>query len=491
MYSSYSEEEWEHHKNHLWCLWVKERRGMSSLVTEMAALGFNLSKRDYESHFRAWGFVQNIPKEAWKYIELKIEKRKREDKDSVAIVDGVLIPPKRLKKETSRHYYTRTEKITMPASPSPPAGPMTTVLASDTALHQHMLGRQYTFTNSVSQSQLQAPFSKLLNIVGWLTKTSPLSVTRLSNWFETWIPEKFLGEHILQAQRIMKSQYPDPVVSYLGLMVYMASNNHLDWQFDEVIFDQFMHSGILDQTLRPQHPFLREPVVKSFLEKILRFAVNTMHSKTLRWLLRLDVKLSKHLPLVLVSECGGEGRSSNMLDELLSSGSNPDEYCCQQHGTPMDYAAYRHDLFSLGTYVEHQRANRAQQPLNGRAFTSSPSTLSEVFLAIYTDDVPELAELQRGGFDFNVRNRWGMFPLGLAVFQDQYEVCEALLQMGASPNFDPSTIYDGDLPSGLHIAAAGGHWELCSLLLKHGANLHKPATQSTERHSKETNCYRQ
>lgn len=69
-------------------------------------------QREYISHFKSWNFAKNQPNETWKHVGLAVEKRKQDNKDSIAIVDGLIVPPKRLKHETSRHFYTQIEKAT-------------------------------------------------------------------------------------------------------------------------------------------------------------------------------------------------------------------------------------------------------------------------------------------------------------------------------------------------------------------------------------------
>ena len=67
----------------------------------------------------------------------------------------------------------------------------------------------------------------------------------------------------------------------------------------------------------------------------------------------------------------------------------------------------------------------------------------------------------------NVTNKHGSTPLHLASELGQKEVCEYLLQEGASVAVDA---VDGDGDSPLHCAAVGGHIEIYQLLLDKSAN---------------------
>jgi hypothetical protein len=60
-------------------------------------------KAQYERQFKKWGARKNLRETEWKFIHHRTQKRKREGKESVAYVDDILVPPKKLKKEVSRH----------------------------------------------------------------------------------------------------------------------------------------------------------------------------------------------------------------------------------------------------------------------------------------------------------------------------------------------------------------------------------------------------
>lgn len=96
----------------------------------------------------------------------------------------------------------------------------------------------------LSPSIAEHPLLGLLNSSGLLKSVTSLSVTQLSTCFGAWIPEEFPGEHILQSQRIIKNQCPDPWMTYLSLTVYAVSNNFLDGTPDATIFRHFVESDI-------------------------------------------------------------------------------------------------------------------------------------------------------------------------------------------------------------------------------------------------------
>jgi hypothetical protein len=65
------------------------------------------SKAQYELHFKKWGFRKNRTKDEWRAVDQKIEKRKREHKESEVYIDGILIESKKVKKSTLRYGSTR------------------------------------------------------------------------------------------------------------------------------------------------------------------------------------------------------------------------------------------------------------------------------------------------------------------------------------------------------------------------------------------------
>jgi hypothetical protein len=61
------------------------------------------SKAQYELQFKKWNFRKNRTAEEWKIVAHKITKRESEHKNSEVLVNGSLINPKKLRKETLRY----------------------------------------------------------------------------------------------------------------------------------------------------------------------------------------------------------------------------------------------------------------------------------------------------------------------------------------------------------------------------------------------------
>jgi len=63
------------------------------------------SKAQYERQFKIWKFRKNLKSHEWIFVHYRFNKRERCGKESELYVDGVLVPKKKIKKETARHNF--------------------------------------------------------------------------------------------------------------------------------------------------------------------------------------------------------------------------------------------------------------------------------------------------------------------------------------------------------------------------------------------------
>jgi hypothetical protein len=75
------------------------------------------SKAQYELQFKKWGFKKYRTADDWKIVAEKVKKRNRESKDSEVYINGALVNPKKLRKETLR-YGSTSKKAEMQAQGS-------------------------------------------------------------------------------------------------------------------------------------------------------------------------------------------------------------------------------------------------------------------------------------------------------------------------------------------------------------------------------------
>jgi Clr5 domain len=112
---------WESHKSTILNLYFTENMTLEKVMKHMKQnhgfdarcspriarssldlTNFN-SKGRYETRFQKWNLRKNLRSSEWKYVSHRIQKRKREGKESVVYFNRVAIAPEKVKKEISRH----------------------------------------------------------------------------------------------------------------------------------------------------------------------------------------------------------------------------------------------------------------------------------------------------------------------------------------------------------------------------------------------------
>ena len=116
-----TESMWEFHKSTILNLYFTENMTLEKVMEHMKQnhgfdarcsphmacsssdlTNFN-SKGRYETQFQKWNLRKNLRSSEWKYVSRRIQKRKREGKESVVYFNRVAIAPEKVKKEISRH----------------------------------------------------------------------------------------------------------------------------------------------------------------------------------------------------------------------------------------------------------------------------------------------------------------------------------------------------------------------------------------------------
>lgn len=114
------------------------------------------SKNQYERKFKDWGFRRNLSAGEWEYVFQK--KRKRDDlgKESQVLLNAMLIPADRIKKQQGRYKAMELERIYR-------AGNLPYDLASTNLLTSCSLGRAFPTGNYRCYSNCRAadPFQKV------------------------------------------------------------------------------------------------------------------------------------------------------------------------------------------------------------------------------------------------------------------------------------------------------------------------------------------
>ena len=83
-------------KNNFHATWVP-----NSLSLDLGS-SWSLRKAQYERQLAMWKFRKNLTGDEWGFAIDRMEKRKRDGKETELFVDGFRVPVKRIKKEISR-----------------------------------------------------------------------------------------------------------------------------------------------------------------------------------------------------------------------------------------------------------------------------------------------------------------------------------------------------------------------------------------------------
>jgi hypothetical protein len=86
----------------------------SSTISMNVPCGATLTTSDSrasecQAQLDRWNFRKKVNTDVWKYVEHQTRKRKREGKDTEVIISGRRIDPKKVRKATSRNFYTPME----------------------------------------------------------------------------------------------------------------------------------------------------------------------------------------------------------------------------------------------------------------------------------------------------------------------------------------------------------------------------------------------
>lgn len=112
---------WGPFKATLRTLYLEKDLSMTEVIHEMATNHqFIATKSQYELQFKKWGFRKNRTADEWDIVARKLAGRKRKHKESEVFLNGNLINPKKLRKETLRHRSMSTAMEILPPGPSPP-----------------------------------------------------------------------------------------------------------------------------------------------------------------------------------------------------------------------------------------------------------------------------------------------------------------------------------------------------------------------------------
>ncbi|PHH88492.1 hypothetical protein CDD83_7458 [Cordyceps sp. RAO-2017] len=98
-----TENEWLSLKEEIRKLYLVDNVPLKQLLGKIGERGLVVTKTQLEYQLKKWKFKKNLDKSAWLYVGSRIEKRKREGKESEVIYCGKRLKPSTVDKETDRH----------------------------------------------------------------------------------------------------------------------------------------------------------------------------------------------------------------------------------------------------------------------------------------------------------------------------------------------------------------------------------------------------
>ncbi|KAF2817365.1 ankyrin [Mytilinidion resinicola] len=93
---------WELHKETIEDLYLSKNQPLKQVMDFMDTINFKATKGQYERQFKKWQLKKYSKSDQWKAIGHKLQKRKREGKESEVYLDGELVPPQKVMKAVAR-----------------------------------------------------------------------------------------------------------------------------------------------------------------------------------------------------------------------------------------------------------------------------------------------------------------------------------------------------------------------------------------------------
>ncbi|KAI8711507.1 Clr5 domain-containing protein [Fusarium sp. LHS14.1] len=107
---SIAPEEWESLKAIISDLYLNQKMTLSGVMRLMEdEHGFRASKAQYVRKLKNWGMGKNSTNQKWKVAAQQVHKRKLEGKETEIVINGRLIPWKKLRKETARYANSQSD----------------------------------------------------------------------------------------------------------------------------------------------------------------------------------------------------------------------------------------------------------------------------------------------------------------------------------------------------------------------------------------------
>ncbi|OQE04549.1 hypothetical protein PENVUL_c032G00765 [Penicillium vulpinum] len=249
--------DWEAHKAEIERLYIHEGKSLKEMIQIMRVVhGFWKSKSQYETQFAKWRFKKyHMGSKNWRLLDQNLKKR---GADQEVYVNGVLLEPKRVKRELGRQAFQTTiqkevEKLTSRASPKMPEGVLV-YSPAPSALELQWPSNlpwfkfsQYAFPHNAKgsfhfQSEIDLPASLVMiqpshhveedwfltldSIFAWVAPHSQRELqvgSRMAAAMSIVMPEEYNGQHIVTS-RELSSRSDSKLREFIRISLYLLSN---------------------------------------------------------------------------------------------------------------------------------------------------------------------------------------------------------------------------------------------------------------------------
>ncbi|KAH7151531.1 hypothetical protein DER46DRAFT_690529 [Fusarium sp. MPI-SDFR-AT-0072] len=326
-----SEPDWLKHKNWIRYEYLVKETSLKDLMVLLRAQGFHTTKGQLEYKLKSWDIFRNLDKEAWKYVERTIGKRKQEGKESDVIYCGRRLQRTKVTKETNRHRETNiiARFKTRLTAPPPSASSQVSICTPPT------FQTDFEWPSSLPWLRLRNIWDIIIKDTGSKdvtvhhndpskadialslmvrrltlhdTKKPSVSLSKLIALVIDIIPEQYPGEHIKIAQNLFAGPTAEFLSECVKVLICMMSNSSVtedDRQLD--FFPCLLGPGLNDLLSSFSKLRSKSPNIRAFLERLFKYEIHEATS-----------------PFI---NSGDRPRSLSLIRRLLELGQDPNCPC--------------------------------------------------------------------------------------------------------------------------------------------------------------------
>ncbi|KAN0098195.1 Ankyrin repeat-containing domain protein [Hyaloscypha variabilis] len=503
---------WGFFESTLRTLYLEQDLSLKEVMHEMAAkYQFNATKSQYELQFKKWQFRKNRTADEWKIVARKLAERKNEHKESEVVLNGNLINPKKLRKETLR-YGSMSKAIQIhPLGPSPPTPEgfiirtpspkpaqsmsmlnihppinISPILMDCLPFHQFNsifghAGNPFLFIleNSGSDSVVLSQESQF-GVLGELTGSVSGS---LSDTIKALLPENIFPGSPTSAHMAISHRQSSSVLHFLKLSMYLVSNNFFGPTTDisEKVYQwlqRHSNGGLMEYILS-----IGGPTVEALAENLFRLALDAEDVATVSKMMKLGINPNEQVYHTEHGTCctpllrACEMQSLNLVRALIDGGAKADYQVGNEdiESVLMFAVDGRDDNYELKPHVDTELVRIL---LNAGAVVNPGPGESPLSRAVDWGHVEVVDLLVSAGADVNivVGDDSTPTPLTTAIGcdlkipdGDVINMTRILLLAGADPQQVATRRLEAETP--LEAAMARKNIELIQLLLDYGARV--------------------